>query len=128
MPSSTIAAIDRALAAVVFDDPAALNDLEAIVHPAVRVEVRQGWRRRRRKAASVIRQSGWWGGLAARCNESGWWLRPADATSQASPARWTPPTPTGASAAQGDITERTAPAATHILRTDGVPMASVDDR
>jgi dephospho-CoA kinase len=28
-----------ALAAVVFDDPAALKDLEAIVHPAVRVEV-----------------------------------------------------------------------------------------
>lgn len=116
--------LDRsALATVVFDDPAALQDLEAIVHPAVRVEVDARLASPEAEAApftviEAIRLVE--GGLAARCTEV--WLVACDRPTQRARLRQRDMDPADADrriAAQGDMTERTAPAATHILRTDG---------
>lgn len=66
-------ALDRAaLGAIVFDDATALRDLEAIVHPGVRVLVEERLERARREgdpfvvveAIKLVE-----GGLAARCDE-----------------------------------------------------------
>jgi dephospho-CoA kinase len=66
-------ALDRAaLGAIVFDDAVALRDLEAIVHPGVRVLVEERLERARRagdpfvvvEAIKLVE-----GGLAARCDE-----------------------------------------------------------
>ena len=116
--------LDRsALAAVVFDDSAALKDLEAIVHPAVRLEVEARLATAEAGAApftviEAIRLME--GGLAARCTEV--WLVACDRPTQRARLRRRDMDPADADrriAAQGDITERTAPAATRILRTDG---------
>ena len=116
--------LDRsALATIVFDDPAALKDLEAIVHPAVRVEVEARLASPEAEVApftviEAIRLVE--GGLAARCTEV--WLVACDRPTQRARLRQRDMDPADAErriAAQGDITERTAPAATHILRTDG---------
>jgi dephospho-CoA kinase len=116
--------LDRsALATIVFDDPVALKHLEAIVHPAVRAEVEARLASAEAEAApftviEAIRLVE--GGLAARCTEV--WLVACDRPTQRARLRQRHMDPADAErriAAQGDITERTAPAATHILRTDG---------
>lgn len=123
--------LDRAaLAAVVFEDPAALRDLEAIVHPAVRAEVEASLASAEAVNApftviEAIRLVE--GGLAARCDEI--WLVVCDRPTQRQRLAERGLDPEDADRrieAQGDIAERLAPAATRILRTDG-PLAAVFD-
>jgi dephospho-CoA kinase len=80
----TSGALDRkALAAIVFDDIAALSDLEAIVHPAVRTRIDERLDRARRdgdpfvvvEAIKLVE-----GGLADRCDEV--WLIDCTAAAQ----------------------------------------------
>ena len=76
--------LDRgALAAVVFDDPAALRDLEAIVHPAVRTLVEEELRRARAAGAPFVALEAIKlveGGLADRCAET--WIVECDPVEQ----------------------------------------------
>jgi dephospho-CoA kinase len=128
-------ALDRAgLAAVVFDDPAALQDLEAIVHPAVRHEVDTRLDSPQARSApftviEAIRLVE--GGLASRCDEV--WLVVCDRPTQRDRLRSRGMDADDADrriAVQGDIAERLAPAATRILRTDGpleAVLAATDD-
>jgi dephospho-CoA kinase len=122
-------ALDRAdLAAVVFDDPAALRDLEAIVHPAVRLEVDARLDSPEARSApftviEAIRLVE--GGLASRCDEV--WLVVCARPTQRDRLRGRGMDIEDADrriAAQGDIAERLAPVATRILRTD-VPLDAV---
>ena len=122
-------ALDRAaLAAVVFDDPAALRDLEAIVHPAVRLEVEARLGSTEAQAApftviEAIRLVE--GGLASRCDEI--WLVVCDRPTQRQRLRARGMDPDDAErriSAQGDLAERLASAATRIVRTDG-PLDAV---
>jgi len=122
-------ALDRAaLAAVVFDDPAALRDLEAIVHPAVRLEVEARLGSAEAQAApftviEAIRLVE--GGLASRCDEI--WLVVCDRPTQRQRLRARGMDPDDAErriSAQGDLAERLASAATRIVRTDG-PLDAV---
>ena len=92
----------RALARIVFDDPAALRDLEAIIHPAVRPRILARDRRRRR--LRVHRRSSWrpssWSRVASPgcATRSGWSpaiRRSSVAASGIAASRTT--TPTGAS-------------------------------
>jgi dephospho-CoA kinase len=127
--------LDRAgLAAVVFDDPGALRDLEAIVHPAVRLEVEARLGSSEAQAApflviEAIRLVE--GGLASRCDEI--WLVVCDRPTQRERLRLRGMDPEDAErriSAQGEMAERLAPAATRILRTDGsldVAMAATDE-
>jgi dephospho-CoA kinase len=122
--------LDRAaLAAIVFSDPAALRDLEAIVHPAVRrlVEARLDEARREGEpfvAIEAIKLVE--GGLAARCDEV--WL--IDCPAEAQRARLVG---RGMSAedierrlaSQGaDLAERLAPSADRVIDT-GASLESV---
>ena len=91
----------RALARIVFDDPAALRDLEAIVHPAVRPRILAGIAAADDGACTGSRRGGdqaveW--GLARLCDEV--WLVTCDAPIQRGRLRARGsqrPTPTGAS-------------------------------
>jgi dephospho-CoA kinase len=121
--------LDRAaLAAVVFEDSAALRDLEAIVHPAVRRELDARLESPRAKTApftviEAIRLVE--GGLASRCDEV--WLVVCDRPTQRDRLQRRGMDPDDVDrriVAQGDIAERLAPAATRILRTDG-PLEAV---
>jgi dephospho-CoA kinase len=111
------------LADVVFVDPSALRDLEAIVHPAVRSEIEARLASAQAQAApfvviEAIRLVE--GGLAARCDEI--WLVVCDRPTQRTRLRERGMDPDDADRrieAQGDIAKRLAPAATRILRTDG---------
>jgi dephospho-CoA kinase len=121
--------LDRAaLSAVAFDDPGALRDLEAIVHPAVRLEVvaRLGSPQAQTAPFIVIEAIRLVeGGLASRCDEI--WLVVCDRPTQRDRLRGRGMDPDDAErriAAQGDMAERLAPAATRILRTDG-PLDAV---
>jgi dephospho-CoA kinase len=128
-------ALDRAaLAAVVFDDPSALRDLEAIVHPAVRLEVVSRLGSSEAQAApfvviEAIRLVE--GGLASRCDEI--WLVVCDRPTQRERLRLRGMDPDDVErriSAQGEMAERLAPAATRILRTDGsldAAMAATDE-
>jgi dephospho-CoA kinase len=118
--------LDRAaLGRLVFADPTALRDLEAIVHPAVRpriLSVIDGVRADGRAAVVVEAIKLVEGGLAALCDEV--WLVSCDATTQR--ARLEDRGTTVADAArridaQGDIHKRLAPHATRILDTSGSP-------
>ena len=122
--------LDRAaLAAVVFDDPAALQALEAIVHPAVRREVEARLGSPAAMAApfrviEAIRLVE--GGLAARCDEI--WLVVCDRPTQRDRLRGRGMDADDAErriTAQGDMAERLAPAATRILRTEGPLQATL---
>lgn len=127
--------LDRgALAVVVFDDPGALRDLETIVHPAVRqeVEARLGSSEARAARFVVIEAIALVeGGLASGCDEI--WLVVCDRPTQRERLRLRGMDPEDAErriAAQGEIAERLAPAATRILRTDGsleAAMAATDE-
>jgi dephospho-CoA kinase len=121
--------LDRgALAARVFEDAAALRDLEAIVHPAVRAAVEARLTSPAAAAASFVAIEAIRlveGGLATRCDEV--WLVVCDRPTQRRRLRGRGMAPADADrriAAQAGLAERLAPAATRILRTDG-PIAGV---
>lgn len=118
-------ALDRAaLGAVVFDDEAALRDLEAIVHPGVRTLVEERFERAAREgdpfivveAIKLIE-----GGLAARCDEV--WLIECSASVQRDRLVGRGMDAADADrrlAAQGsDLAERLAPHATRRVDTSG---------
>ncbi len=117
--------LDRAaLARVVFDDPAALRDLEAIVHPAVRARVDAELAAADAAGAPFVVLEAIKlveGGLAARCHEV--WLIECDPATQRSRLRGRGVQPDDAErriAAQGaDLVERLAPRATRRISTEG---------
>jgi dephospho-CoA kinase len=116
--------LDRSrLGRVVFSDPAALADLEAIVHPAVRSRIEAAVRDAERAAATGIAIEAIKlveGGLAATCDEV--WLIACDAATQLERL-----TERGSEAdeaarriaAQADPAERLRPAATRVVDTSG---------
>jgi dephospho-CoA kinase len=116
--------LDRAaLGRIVFADPAALRDLEAIVHPAVRPRIlatiavaeAAGARGVVIEAIKLVE-----GGLAALCDET--WLVTCTPDEQRARLAGRGVAPDDAArriAAQADIAERLAPAATRILDMGG---------
>jgi len=118
--------LDRAaLGRLVFSDPEALRDLEAIVHPAVRPRILAaldaadvgGAPAVVIEAIKLVE-----GGLADLCDEV-WLVTCApDVQLERLLGRGSPETEARARiAAQGDLTDRLRPAATHVLETDGAP-------
>jgi dephospho-CoA kinase len=116
--------LDRAaLGRLVFADPGALRDLEAIVHPAVRGLVSARIAEVEAAGAQVIVIEAIKlveGGLAATCDET-WLVTCLPATQR---ARMVARSDDAAAveqrvAAQGDLAERLRPAATRVLVTDG---------
>lgn len=118
--------LDRAaLARLVFSDPAALADLEAIVHPAVRPRIlaaiavadAKGARAAVVEAIKLVE-----GGLAELCDEV--WLVTCDPEAQRARLAARGMTPSDAErriVAQGDLVGRLRPHATRVLATDGTP-------
>jgi dephospho-CoA kinase len=123
----------RALAEIVFSDPIALRDLEAIVHPAVRERIAAALAAATEKgvpfvvieAIKLVE-----GGLATICDET--WLVVCDRATQRGRlgGRGIDPADTERRlGAQGDIVERLSAVATRVLRTDGplrAALAAVD--
>ncbi len=121
-----IGALDRAaLARLVFADPLALGDLEAIVHPAVRRRIlaaladadRAGGRAVVVEAIKLVE-----GGLADLCDEV--WLVACEPWVQRERLAMRGMAPDDVErriAAQGDIAARALPRATRVLATDGEP-------
>ena len=123
-------ALDRAaLAALVFSDEAALRDLEAIVHPAVRARIDTAVAGAERAGATVIAIEAIKlveGGLAETCDEV--WLVACEGATQRArlAARGADPDDVERRiATQGDIGARLAPVATRVLRTDGPIVATL---
>lgn len=121
--------LDRAaLGALVFTDPAALRDLEAIVHPAVRARIVAALTAAEQSGAPAVVVEAIKlveGGLAASCDEV--WLVTCDpATQLARLAGRGVDAATGEQrvGAQGDVTARLAGSANRVLDTSG-PSASV---
>ena len=116
--------LDRAaLGRLVFADPAALRDLEAIVHPAVRELVEAGIAAAEASGAPAVVVEAIRlveGGLTAACDET-WLVACLPATQRARmAARGDDPAAVEQRiAAQGDIAERLRPAATRVIVTDG---------
>jgi dephospho-CoA kinase len=118
--------LDRqALGSIVFSDPDALRDLEAIVHPAVRPRIVAALDAAEAAgAAAVVIEAIKLveGGLAAMCDEV--WLVTCDPDVQLERlvGRGSPEAEArDRITAQGDLTTRLTPAATHILDTGGAP-------
>jgi dephospho-CoA kinase len=116
--------LDRAaLGRVVFADPVALRDLEAIVHPAVRPRILAAIERAEGDGARAIAIEAIKlveGGLAELCDEV--WLVMCDAESQAArlEARGLDPADAAARiAAQGDLAGRFRDRATAVVETSG---------
>lgn len=121
--------LDRAaLAELVFSDPLALGDLEAITHPQVRERIGRALQTDEDAGVAVtvleaIKLVG--GPLADLCDEI--WVVTCDARSQRDRLLGRGADATDADrriAAQGDITERLRPAATRIIDTSGDPGAT----
>ena len=116
--------LDRAaLGRLVFTDPAALADLEAIVHPAVRPRIEAAVAAGRSTGAPIVVVEAIKlveGGYATACDEV--WLVVCDAGVQRERlvARGTEPRDADARiAVQGDLADRLAPAATRIIDASG---------
>lgn len=116
--------LDRAgLGRIVFADPAALRDLEAIVHPAVRPRILAAIAQAAAAGAVAVVIEAIKlveGGLAALCDEV--WLVTCDPAVQRERvvARGTEPSDAERRiTAQGDLTERLRPAATRLIETSG---------
>lgn len=116
--------VDRAaLGRVVFADPAALADLEALVHPAVRPRILDAIAAAEAAGASAVAIEAIKlveGGLAALCDEV--WLVTCDPVAQRERllARGTPPADADQRmAAQAGLVERLRPAATRVVDTSG---------
>jgi dephospho-CoA kinase len=125
-------ALDRAaLGRVVFADPAALRDLEAIVHPAVRPRILAAIRRADDAGARAVVTEAIKlveGGLAELCDEV--WLVTCDADSQAARLVERGLEPTDAAArivAQGDLVGRIGDRATAVVDTSGPADATRRD-
>jgi dephospho-CoA kinase len=119
--------LDRAaLARLVFADAAALRDLEAIVHPAVRPRILAAIEAADRAGAPAVVVEAiklLEGGLAALCDEV--WLVTCDPEVQRARLAGRGMAPADAErriAAQGDLVERLRPHATRVLATDGAPL------
>ena len=118
--------LDRAaLGRLVFADPAALHELEAIVHPAVRPRILAALEAAGTagvpavvvEAIKLVE-----GGLAALCDEV--WLVTCDPQAQRARLAGRGMAPTDAErriAAQGDLVGRLRAHATRVLATDGTP-------
>jgi dephospho-CoA kinase len=126
LPDGTL---DRAaLAEIVFADPVALRDLEAIVHPAVRPRVLTAIRRAEADGARAVVIEAIKlveGGLAELCDEV--WLVTCDPATQAARllARGVDRADADVRvAAQRDIATRLAAAATRVLDSSGTPEAT----
>jgi len=127
--------LDRAaLGRIVFADPDALADLEAIVHPAVRPRILRAVERADRSGVRVVVIEAIKlveGGLADVCDEV--WLVTCDAAVQRERlvARGDPAVDAAARVeAQGDLAARLGPRATRVVDTSGEPTvtrALVDD-
>lgn len=118
--------LDRAgLGRVVFADADALRDLEAIVHPAVRPRIVARLDEAAAVGASAVVIEAIKlveGGLAELCDEV--WLVTCDPDVQLERLIGRGSTRDDAAeriAAQGHLTARLRPAATHVLDTDGAP-------
>ena len=116
--------LDRAaLGRLVFADPAALRDLEAIIHPAVRpriVEAIEAAERAGAPAVAIEAIKLVEGGLAATCDEV--WVVTCDAAAQRQRliGRGMPPGDADQRmAAQDGLVDRLRPAATWVLDTSG---------
>ena len=116
--------LDRAaLGRIVFADPVALRDLEAIVHPAVRPRILQAIAEAEAGGAQAVVVEAIKlveGGLAELCDEV--WLVTCTPDAQRSRliARGTSPADADQRiAAQGDIAERLGSAATRVIQTSG---------
>lgn len=123
-------ALDRAaLAAVVFADPAALRDLEAIVHPAVRPEILRRLEAAEAAAAPIVAIEAIKlveGGLAALCDEV--WLVTCEPDEQRQRLLARSGDPADADrriAAQGDLAGRLRPSATRVVDTSGTRDAAL---
>ena len=127
--------LDRtALGRIVFADSAALRDLEAIVHPAVRPRILDAVARAVAEGADVVVIEAIKlveGGLAALCDEV--WLVTCDPAVQRERVVSRGSEPADADrriAAQGDLTDRLRPAVTRVIDTSGSladTRAIVDD-
>jgi len=116
--------LDRAaLGRLVFADPAALRDLEAIVHPAVRPQILAAIAAAEARDAPAVAVEAIKlveGGLAAACDEV--WLVVCDAAVQRERLveRGSEPSDAGQRmAAQAGLVERLRPAATRVIDTSG---------
>ncbi|HEX7346553.1 MAG TPA: dephospho-CoA kinase [Candidatus Limnocylindrales bacterium] len=116
--------LDRAaLGRIVFADAAALQELEAIVHPAVRPRILAAMDRAERSGARAVVIEAIKlveGGLAELCDEV--WLVTCDAATQEARliGRGDPAADAAARIdAQGDLVERLRPRATRIVDTTG---------
>jgi dephospho-CoA kinase len=122
--SSPDGALDRAaLGRLVFGDPAALRDLEALVHPAVRPRILEAIEAAEASGAEAVAIEAIKlveGGLAGLCDEV--WLVACDPAVQRERllARGTPaPEADLRIAAQAAIAERLRPSATRMVDTSG---------
>ena len=116
--------LDRAgLGRLVFADPAALRDLEAIVHPAVRPRILEALAEADAAGAPAVVIEAIKlveGGLADQCDEV--WLVTCDPAAQRARLIERGTRPADAEqriAAQGDIVDRLAPSATRVIDTSG---------
>ncbi len=121
--------LDRAaLGRIVFNDPAALADLEAIVHPAVRPRILATMKRADKDRATAVVVEAIKlveGGLAALCDEV--WLVTCDPIDQLGRVRQRGMSAAEADhriASQGDMTERLEPIATRIIDTSDTVAAT----
>jgi len=121
--------LDRqALGRIVFADPAALQELESIVHPAVRPRILEAIDAAERNGAPAVAVEAIKlveGGLAALCDEV--WLVLCDQAAQQErlTARGTSPGDAQQRiAAQAGMVERLRPAATRVLDTTGALIES----
>lgn len=121
--------LDRAaLGRIVFADPSALHDLEAIVHPAVRPRILAAIATAEAEgAAAVVIEAIKLveGGLAADCDEV--WLITCDPAVQRSRLLGRGSTPEDAAqrvAAQAGFAERVASFATRVIEASGDPAAT----
>ena len=119
--------LDRgALGRIVFADPAALRDLEAIVHPAVRPRILAALAAADSEGATAVVIEAiklFEGGLAAECDEV--WLVTCEPVVQRARLIGRGTSPEDATqriAAQGDITRRIGPAVTRTVDTSGDPI------
>ena len=121
--------LDRtALGRVVFGDPAALRDLEGIVHPAVRPRIIAAMDDATEAGAEAVVVEAIRlveGGLAALCDEV--WLVDCDPATQRSRLIGRGSTPDDASQriqAQASLIDRVAPAASRTIDTSGSEAAT----
>lgn len=127
----TDGSLDRAaLGRLVFNDPAALADLEAIIHPAVRPRIEAAVEAARAAGASIVAIEAIKlieGGYAAECDEV--WLVVCDPTVQRERLIGRGTSAADAAMrieAQGDLVDRLATAATRIIDANGSANAVRD--